>query len=147
AEDAPHRVAVRRAVVLATGGFGGSLDRLNEYVHPPLAHAVAFAGARGDGMRLAQAVGAAIETDHASPAVWTPVSDTGWLAGGRGAFPHLSLDRAKPGLVAVNAAGRRFVNEALSYHDFVLAMYRSHATVLTIPAWLVCDREFLWKYG
>lgn len=147
AEDAPHRVAVRRAVVLATGGFGGSLDRLNEYVHPPLAHAVAFAGARGDGMRLAQAVGAAIETDHASPAFWTPVSDTGWLAGGRGAFPHLSLDRAKPGLVAVNAAGRRFVNEALSYHDFVLAMYRSHATVLTIPAWLVCDREFLWKYG
>ena len=142
-----RHVAVRRAVVLATGGFGGSVERLNEYVRPPLAHAVAFAGAEGDGMRIAQSVGAAIETDHASPAFWTPVSATSWVPGGRGAFPHLSLDRAKPGLVAVNAAGRRFVNEALSYHDFVLGMHRSHASVPTIPAWLVCDRQFLRKYG
>ena len=33
--------------------------------------------------------------------------------GSEGLYPHLSLDRAKPGLIAVNAAGRRFVNEAL----------------------------------
>ena len=42
-----------------------------------------------------------------------------------GLFPHLVLDRAKPGLIAVNSAGRRFVNEAASYHDFVLAMFES----------------------
>ena len=70
---------------------------------------------------------AAIEDDHASPAFWTPVSETRWLEGGRGAFPHLALDRSKPGLIAVNAAGRRFVDEAVSYHDFVLGMHRSHA--------------------
>jgi succinate dehydrogenase/fumarate reductase flavoprotein subunit len=143
----PWRVTVRRAVILASGGFGGSLARLNEYAQPPLAHAVAFAGAQGDGMRIAQSAGAAMEVDHASPAFWTPVSATAWLAGGCGAFPHLFLDRAKPGLVAVNSAGRRFVNEALSYHDFVLGMLRSHSSVPTIPAWLVCDREFLGKYG
>jgi succinate dehydrogenase/fumarate reductase flavoprotein subunit len=141
------RVAARRGIVLATGGFGGSVDRLNQYVQPPLAHAVAFAGASGDGMRIAREVGASIEEDHASPAFWTPVSDTRWLAHGCGAFPHLSLDRAKPGLIAVNAAGRRFVDEAVSYHEFVLGMHRSHATVPTIPAWLVCDREFIGKYG
>ncbi len=146
-EGEPLRVNVRRAVVLATGGFGGSVDRLNDHVRPPLAHAVAFAGAAGDGMRIARAVGAAVEEDHASPAFWTPVSDTGWLAHGCGAFPHLSLDRAKPGLVAVNAAGRRFVDEAVSYHEFVIGMHRSHGTVPTIPAWLVCDREFIEKYG
>ena len=65
----------------------------------------------------------------------------------RGAFPHLALDRAKPGLIAVNAAGRRFVDEAVSYHEFVDGMHRSHATVPTIPAWLVCDRAFIEKYG
>jgi succinate dehydrogenase/fumarate reductase flavoprotein subunit len=140
-------VNARRGVVLATGGLGGSVERLNEYVRPPLAHVVAFSGADGDGMRLARAVGAAIEEDHASPAFFTPVSDTRWLAGGCGAFPHLSLDRAKPGVIAVNAAGRRFVDEALSYHDFVLGMYRSHASVPTIPAWLVCDKSFIIKYG
>jgi succinate dehydrogenase/fumarate reductase flavoprotein subunit len=143
----PRRVRVRRGIVLATGGFGGSVDRLNDYVRPPLAHAVAFAGAAGDGIRVARAVGASLEEDHAWPAFWTPVSATGWLDDGCGAFPHLSLDRAKPGLIAVNAAGRRFVDEALSYHEFVIGMYRSHKTVPTIPAWLVCDHEFVEKYG
>ena len=142
-----RRVKVRRGVVLATGGFGGSVERMNDYVRPPLAHAVAFEGANGDGMRMARAAGAAIEDDHASPVFWSPVSDTAWFNGGRGAYPHLSLDRAKPGLIAVNAAGRRFVNEALSYHEFVLGMHRSHATVPSIPAWLICDRTFIESYG
>jgi succinate dehydrogenase/fumarate reductase flavoprotein subunit len=140
-------VTARRAIVLATGGFGGSVERLNEYVRPPLKHAVAFAGARGEGMTAARAVGAEIEADHAQPAFWTPVSETGWLAGGRGAYPHLALDRAKPGLIAVNSAGRRFVDEAVSYHEFVVGMHRSHETVPSIPAWLVCDREFVERYG
>jgi succinate dehydrogenase/fumarate reductase flavoprotein subunit len=146
-EGKRRQVKTRRGIVLATGGLGGSVDRLNEYVRPPLAHAVAFAGAAGDGMRIARAVGAAVEDDHASPAFWTPVSATGWLAGGRGAFPHLVLDRAKPGLIAVSAGGRRFVDEAASYHEFVIGMVRSHTTVPTIPAWLICDRAFVEKYG
>ena len=143
----PRRVTVRRGIVLATGGFGGNVDQLNEHVRPRLAHAVAFAGASGDGIRIARTVGASVEEDHASAAFWTPVSETGWLDGGCGAFPHLSLDRAKPGLVAINAAGHRFVDEAVSYHEFVIGMYGSHRTVPTIPAWLVCDREFIEKYG
>lgn len=142
-----RRVTARRAVVLATGGFGGSVERLNHYVRPPLSHAVAFPGAQGDGMNVARAAGAGIEDDHASPAFWTPVSETRWLQGGRGAYPHLALDRAKPGLIAVNAAGRRFVDEGVSYHEFVLGMHRSHETVPTIPARLVCDRAFIERYG
>jgi succinate dehydrogenase/fumarate reductase flavoprotein subunit len=141
------RINARRGVILATGGFGGSVERLNEYVKPPLAHGLPFEGTVGDGMRIARAAGAAIEDDHASPAFWTPVSDTSWLGGGRGAYPHLALDRPKPGLIAVNASGRRFVDEAVSYHDFVLAMHRSHQTLSTIPTWLICDRDFIRKYG
>ena len=146
-EGKPLRVSARRGIVLATGGFGGSVERLNEHVRPALAHALAFSGAAGDGIGLARAVGAVVEEDHASPAFWAPVSETSWLRGGRGAFPHLMLDRSKPGLVAVNASGRRFVDEAVSYHDFVTAMLASHATVPTIPTWLVCDRDFVRNYG
>jgi succinate dehydrogenase/fumarate reductase flavoprotein subunit len=54
-------------------------------------------------------------------------------------------DRAKPGLVAVDANGKRFVNEAISYHEFVRAQLRNANSA--IPAWLVCDRRFLWRYG
>ena len=146
-EGTSRRIVARRAVVLATGGFGGSVERLNEYVQPKLAHTVAFAGAEGDGIRVARAAGAGVEDDHAQPAFWTPVSETTWLAGGRGAYPHLALDRAKPGLIAVNAAGRRFVDEAASYHEFVVGMHRSHETLPTIPAWLICDRAFIEAYG
>jgi succinate dehydrogenase/fumarate reductase flavoprotein subunit len=67
--------------------------------------------------------------------------------GSKGVFPHLVLDRAKPGLIAVNSAGRRFVNEAVSYHDFVLAMFESRASAPSIPAYLLCDATFLEKYG
>ncbi|HZE10456.1 MAG TPA: FAD-binding protein, partial [Burkholderiales bacterium] len=38
---------------------------------------------------------------------------------------------------------RRFTDEAASYHEFTRAMVRTS----NIPAWLVCDRRFLWKYG
>ena len=81
----------RRGVVLATGGFGGSVERLERHVRPPLAHAVAFAGAAGDGMRIARAAGAAIEDDHAAPAFWTPVSET---AGSTAAAAPIRISRS-----------------------------------------------------
>jgi succinate dehydrogenase/fumarate reductase flavoprotein subunit len=142
-----RQIWARRAVVLATGGFGGSVEALNRYVRPPMEHVVAYEGTAGEGMAVARAVGAVVEDDHAEPAFWSPVSATPWLAGGRGSYPHLSLDRAKPGLIAVNSAGRRFVDEAVSYHEFVKGMHRSHQTVPSIPAWLICDRAFIKKYG
>ncbi len=36
-------------------------------------------------------------------------------------FPHL-VERAKPGVIAVLPNGKRFVNEADSYHDFIAAL-------------------------
>ncbi|MFE9820452.1 FAD-binding protein [Streptomyces sp. NPDC005773] len=56
-------------------------------------------------------------------------------------------DRAKPGIIAVNDAGRRFVDESVSYHRFTRATYESHASVPTIPAWLVTDARALASYG
>jgi succinate dehydrogenase/fumarate reductase flavoprotein subunit len=50
-------------------------------------------------------------------------------------------------VIAVNAAGRRFVNEALSCHEFVLAMLRDGSDEPDRPFYLVCDRQFLWTYG
>ena len=90
----------------------------------------------GDGLVLAETAGAAIESEsHQGAGFWSPVSVTKRPDGTQGLYPHLAMDRAKPGLIAVNTAGRRFVNEAVSYHDFVEAMYRSHETTDTMPAW------------
>jgi hypothetical protein len=141
-------VRTRRGVVLAGGGFSSSPEWRERLMARPVAqHTVAFTGASGDGLTLGKAVGAAIDTQHASAVYWMPASVMPRRDGTRAVFPHVFLDRAKPGLIAVNRAGRRFVNEADSYHDFVLGMYRSHGTVDTIPAHLVCDRRFLRTYG
>ncbi len=89
-----------------------------------------------------RAAGGAIDANHTNPAFYFPSS----LKGDTN-FPHILLDRAKPGLIAVNKDGRRFVNELASYHDFVEAMLRTNAASPCIPAWLICDRSFIRDYG
>jgi len=141
-------VKARKGVVLATGGYAHGQqfrDRLMPQPVPP--YSLSFEGNRGDGVALGESFGAALAHKAGASGLWAPVSITTRADGSKGLFPHLVLDRAKPGLIAVNSAGRRFVNEGTSYHDFVLAMFESHATAPSIPAYLVCDAEFLKKYG
>src|SRR5699024_3003549 len=82
-----------------------------------------------------------------SPAMWAPVSLRRKEDGSIQKFPHLVWDRAKPGLIAVNQAGERFVNESASYHEFVVGMYRSHEKVPSIPSFLICDADFMEQCG
>jgi succinate dehydrogenase/fumarate reductase flavoprotein subunit len=141
-------IASRRGVVLATGGFSHDAV-LRKRLLPAAAGFVSAANtsSTGDGLRLAAATGAALNTDATSPAYWVPASLFPRADGSRGVFPHMVTDRAKPGVIAVNAAGRRFVNEALSYHEFVLAMLRDGNGEPDRPFHLICDRRFLWDYG
>jgi succinate dehydrogenase/fumarate reductase flavoprotein subunit len=141
-------VRARRGVVLATGGFSGNPSWRQSLLAAPVPdHSVAFDGDSGDGLTLGTSAGGAIDTAHASAAFFMPASIMKRADGSQAVFPHIMLDRAKPGILAVNSAGRRFVNEADSYHDFVLGMYRSHNSTNTIPAYLVCDRSFIRDYG
>ncbi|WP_027546372.1 FAD-dependent oxidoreductase [Bradyrhizobium sp. WSM2254] len=141
-------IAARRGVVLAAGGFSHDAA-LRKRFFPPAAEFVSAANASGtgDGLRLAATAGAALNTEATSPAYWVPASLFRRADGSRGVFPHMVTDRAKPGVIAVNAAGRRFVNEALSYHEFVLALLRDGHGEPDRPFYLICDRQFLWRYG
>jgi succinate dehydrogenase/fumarate reductase flavoprotein subunit len=141
-------IEARCGVVLATGGFSHDAS-LRKRFFPAAAGAVSATttAGTGDGLRLATARGAALNADATSPAYWVPASLFRRADGSRGVFPHTVTDRAKPGVIAVNAAGRRFVNEALSYHEFVLAMLRDGKGASDRPFYLVCDRGFLWSYG
>lgn len=141
-----QRIRAQRGVVLATGGCAASRKWRDELVRKPVPHVLAFEGATGDGLDAALAAGAAMDRQHVTPFFWMPASTIDWPDGRRATYPHIR-DRPKPGLIAVNKAGRRFVNEANSYHDFVDAMFRTDASVPSIPAFLVCDRRFLHEYG
>jgi succinate dehydrogenase/fumarate reductase flavoprotein subunit len=141
------RVRAKRGVVLATGGFSGSSTLRSEWFAPrEVNYTSAFSGNTGGGISAARKAGATTGDAAGGPAFWFPVSVLR-ENGRETVFPHIILDRAKPGLIAVNSAGLRFTNEANSYHDFVEGMFRSHATVPTIPAHLICDRSFIRDYG
>ncbi|MES2538478.1 MAG: FAD-dependent oxidoreductase [Pseudomonadota bacterium] len=142
-------IRARKGVVLATGGYAHNQELRAAFMPKPTpANSLACATNQGDGVAIGRKLGARIEPDRHGPgAFWTPVSKTTRANGESGLYPHLSMDRAKPGLIAVNSAGKRFVNEGNSYHDFVNAMLESHKTVPTIPAYLICEADFVRKYG
>jgi len=141
--DKRQTIRARRAVILATGGFGADTNMQKQYsANAPVEHTTAFVGASGDGFKAAQAAGGAVDADHTMGAFYFPSSIKSEVN-----FPHILLDRAKPGLIAVNKDGRRFVNESASYHDFVEAMLRTNDVSPSIPAWLICDRSFIHDYG
>ncbi len=143
------RIRARKGVVLATGGYAHNKSFRDAFMPQPIpTRSLAAASDTGDGMEIGVRIGARVASEeHGSGAFWTPVSVTRRGDGTKGLFPHLSLDRAKPGLIAVNKAGRRFVNEGNSYHDFVEAMFEANKLSPTIPAYLICETAFIQKYG
>ncbi len=144
----PVSVRARHGVIVATGGFPWSESLRRElYPQPSGPWSMSPQDNQGEGITLSRQAGAALGTGHASPAFWAPVSILKRRDGSEVRYPHLVWDRAKPGLMAVNAAGQRFVNESTSYHEFVLAMYRSDKTVPSFPAFLVCDHDFMERWG
>jgi 3-oxosteroid 1-dehydrogenase len=142
------RVRATYGIVLAGGGFPANPELRERYFPKPVAqYTSAYEGCTGDTLMLGQEIGAALGPLGEDNSFWFPSSIATRKDKSIAVFPHIVLDRAKPGLIAVNSAGRRFVDEGVSYHKFVRAMYRSHRESPSIPAWLVCDRRFVWKYG
>jgi 3-oxosteroid 1-dehydrogenase len=137
------RVRARRGVVLAGGGFAASPGWRGRYLPSPTPQFTRAAeGVTGSTLELAQAVGAALGEPRDDNAFWFPSSIGRRRDGTTAVFPHI-WDRAKPGIVAVDRNGRRFVDESVSYHRFVRAMYAAQA----VPAWLVIDAAALRRYG
>lgn len=137
-------VAVRGGVVLASGGFNRHPQRRQALLPgADMASCPGAPGHTGQAHALAEAVGARYADGALSPAFWAPVSRRRRADGSVAVFPHFVMDRAKPGMLAVNAAGQRFVNESTSYHLFALAMQEQQDAA----AFLVCDAAALRRYG
>jgi succinate dehydrogenase/fumarate reductase flavoprotein subunit len=138
----------KKGVVLATGGIGWS-DELRERFLPESTrrHSLTPDANTGDGILAGERACGEIEGKLHSPALWMPSSVMKQSDGHLSVFPHIMLDRAKPGLLAIGRDGRRFVNEANSYHDFVQAMLGSNSAAANVPAYLVCDRSFIADFG
>jgi len=144
-------VSVRaKAVVLAAGGFPNDPARRRQlFPRDASGHdnlALPPLSCSGDGLRLGEAAGGVVATDLKSPVAWAPVSKVPHRDGSVGHFPHI-IERGKPGIIGVLASGKRFVNEAHGYYDYVSAMLKAVPEGEEACSWLVCDHRFLRRYG
>ncbi|KAK52184.1 FAD-dependent oxidoreductase [Bordetella bronchiseptica] len=142
-----QRIRARKGVILAAGGFPRNAALLEELAGGfPHDQSVGYEGNVGDTLQAARQTGAAIDADLASPCWWTPTSRNKEADGSMSTVLYGYLDRSRPGMIAVNAAGKRFVNDSDSYHDIVSAMFKDGVTPDS-RFYLICDRRFVWKRG
>jgi succinate dehydrogenase/fumarate reductase flavoprotein subunit len=138
------RIHARAGVVLAAGGFSHDPAQRAEAFPSCIAadHHVSPMTAEHDGasLRLAEQAGGYLDRSVVHPAAWASVSV---FERGR-TFPHLR-GVGLPGIIAVNARGERFVNEADSYHDFGPALMAS--TGDEVRAFLIADARAMHQYG
>ena len=113
-------MVARHGVVLATGGFAANnaMSAANRQGNVAPHYSMVPRSCAGDGIRLGVSAGGVFGEPRAGAFFWAPVSVKREADGTLRRFAHLTLDRAKPGIIAVDRNGRRFTNEADSYHRF-----------------------------
>ena len=137
------RVRAAKGVILGAGGFerNGKLraTHLDRSTNPD------WSGGQpnntGDALTAALAVGG--KAIRLNSAWWAP---TIRVPGRESAWP-LFFERSLPGCIIVNAIGRRYVNEAASYHVVGRQMMeRNLPEAPTSPSWILFDARFHWRY-
>lgn len=135
------------AVVVASGGFEWSKQLTNTLLKFPVTP-ISAPSNEGDGLRLGLAAGASIgETTD----IWgVPVLTAhGATYDGKPSGRMGNVEATLPGSIVVNNSGRRFVNEALNYHDFSRVFGNvdpQTAQFANIPAYLVMDSGYTARY-
>jgi len=139
---------VRGGLVLASGGFTRHPE-LRKKLLPgvDIEWCPGGPGHTGEAHDLLRPLGAHYGDNALSPTYWAPVSTRKRPDGSTAVWPHFVMDRAKPGMMCVNQAGKRFINESTSYHLFGIGMQEANKTVPSVPAYLIGDAVAVRKYG
>ena len=146
-EGKSKRIRARHGVVLATGGFPRNAEMRKELgPRHPHNHTVGYEANVGEGINAARAIGAVIDHEVVGPGLWQPSSVFKHKDGTEETILYGYLDRGRPGVIAVDSTGKRFVNESDSYHDIGEAMFRTGAAEGN-RFYFICDRKFVWRRG
>lgn len=147
-----RQIGLERGVLLASGGMSHA-PRLMAEVLPHVAagrahHSLAPSTIAGEVIEIAREAGAALRTVLQHPVAWAPISlvPQRGKGGGHVGYPHF-IDRQKPGIICVDRRGRRFANEAESYHLFVPQMLRATRMDPSDEVYLIADSRAQRRYG
>ncbi len=128
------------AVILATGGFDWDRQLRGRWQPPAQRASGAPPSNTGDGLRIAEQAGAI--TDNLAEGWWMPMMAVpGETLLGEQFYRSLIRERGLPRQIMVNAAGRRFVNEARPYNEIGKALHRAAG-----PVHLIFDEAYRATY-
>lgn len=142
----PYFVRARRAVLLAAGGYEWDFDMKRHFLRGPTLYTLGAGGNTGDGVRMAQAVGAGLRNMNE---VWGITVYRAEAEAGRehkvAATLNAEIEKRSPGSIVVNARGERFQNEAADYDS----TWRSYFTwenwgdlgYRNLPAYVLYDSK------
>jgi len=145
-EGREMEVRARRGVIFASGGFEQNQALRERYLPQPTKAAwSATPPGNNMGAALEAGIAAGAATALLDKAWWAPTIRVPKEEKPRGVF----AERAFPGAIVVNGQGRRFVNEAAPYLEFVDAMYQDQqrSGAQSIPAWVIFDASFRFNYA
>ena len=133
------RVKAKKAVIIATGGFQCNPDLMKKYIFGAGMSYLGSPGHTGDGLLMAQSMGAGLWHMNAVSAP-LGVQVPGVKAG-------IALVTRQPAFIWVDQDGRRFVNEKkLDYHCSWMAVNNFDAIrhrYPRIPCWMIMDETYI----
>lgn len=137
-----QRIRAAKGVIVASGGFERNAQLRGEHLPQPTATAWAAGVPTNTGEPILAAMRIGVAMGNMGSAWWAP----GYKLSDEDRSRPLFVERALPGCIMVDQAGRRFCNEAASYHVTGGIMARG-AGAGTAPAWFVFDARYRGKYA
>jgi 3-oxosteroid 1-dehydrogenase len=142
-EGKDMRIRARKGVLLAAGGFERNAEMRARYL--PGSSDPTVSGSQtnnmGEAIVAAERIGAGLrnmQSTWSAPVFRVPGEESSRLS---------TIERALPGCIIVNQAGKRYLNEAASYHLVGREMVaQNKPDAGTQPSWFIFDHEFRNKY-
>jgi 3-oxosteroid 1-dehydrogenase len=131
------RIGARQGVLLAAGGFERSPEMRSKYLPVPTIYTGAQPPNTGDAIRGAMELGA--QTARMDSAWW----GVSLAIPGEDKTRLMTFERALPGCIVVNQGGKRYFNEAASYHIAGHAMIDNNKPgAATVPSYILFDSQY-----
>src|SRR6201996_600813 len=135
------RIGARRGVLLAAGGFERNPEMRSKYLPVATIYTGAQPPNTGDAIRAAMDLGA--QTARMNSAWW----GVSLAIPGEDKTRLMTFERALPGCIVVNQAGKRYFNEAASYHIAGHAMIDNNKSGAgTVPSYILFDSQYRHDY-